>query len=53
MSPHAFISGSGDPDTKARAEATRPLAFLQKPFDYQKLTAVLAKVSDQTGSELK
>jgi DNA-binding NtrC family response regulator len=52
-SPHAFISGSGDPDTKARAEATRPLAFLQKPFDYQKLTAVLAKVSGPTGSELK
>ena len=44
-SPHAFISGSGDPETRARAEATRPLAFLQKPFDYQKLIAVLAKLS--------
>jgi DNA-binding NtrC family response regulator len=44
-SPHAFISGSGDPETRARAEATRPLAFLQKPFAYQKLLTVLAKVS--------
>jgi CheY-like chemotaxis protein len=44
-SPHAFISGSGDPETRARAEATRPLAFLQKPFDYQKLITVLAMVS--------
>jgi DNA-binding NtrC family response regulator len=43
-SPHAFISGSGDPETRARAEATKPLAFLQKPFDYQKLITVLTKV---------
>jgi DNA-binding NtrC family response regulator len=44
-SPHAFISGSGDPETRARAEATRPIAFLQKPFDYQKLITILTKVS--------
>jgi DNA-binding NtrC family response regulator len=52
-SPHAFISGSGDPETRARAEATRPLAFLQKPFSYQKLIAVLDEVSGRTSSELK
>jgi DNA-binding NtrC family response regulator len=50
-SPHAFISGSGDPETKARAAATRPLAFLQKPFDYQKLITVLSKVSGQAGED--
>ncbi|HEV2602071.1 MAG TPA: response regulator [Microvirga sp.] len=30
--PHLFISGSGDPLTRAAADATQPLGFLQKPF---------------------
>ena len=30
--PHVFITGSGDPATRAAAEATGPLGFLQKPF---------------------
>jgi len=39
--PHAFITGSGDPATRAAAEATGPLGFLQKPFSRDKLLAVL------------
>jgi CheY-like chemotaxis protein len=41
--PHIFITGSGDPQTRQRAEDTNPLAFLQKPFkDTQLLTALMA-----------
>lgn len=40
-----FISGSGDPETKARAEAVEPLAFLQKPFSDAKLLGLLAEVA--------
>jgi CheY-like chemotaxis protein len=41
--PHIFISGSGDPQTRQRAEDTNPLTFLQKPFkDAQLLTALMA-----------
>lgn len=40
-----FISGSGDPETKARAEAVNPLAFLQKPFSDAKLLGLLAEVA--------
>ncbi|MEO5374173.1 MAG: response regulator [Alphaproteobacteria bacterium] len=36
-----FISGSRDPKTLARAEATHPLAFLGKPFDPAELHEVL------------
>src|SRR3712207_2985121 len=32
--PHLFISGSGDPETRRAADATDPIAFLQKPFSY-------------------
>ncbi len=39
--PHVFISGSGDPTTREAAEATRPLAFLQKPFSQDRLVSVL------------
>ena len=39
--PHVFISGSGDPATREAAEATRPLAFLQKPFSQDRLVSVL------------
>jgi CheY-like chemotaxis protein len=38
---HLFISGSGDPVTLKRAEETKPLAFLQKPFDEKRLLSVL------------
>jgi DNA-binding NtrC family response regulator len=40
-----FISGSGDPETKARAEAVGPLAFLQKPFSDARLLGLLAEVA--------
>jgi CheY-like chemotaxis protein len=41
--PHIFISGSGDPQTRQRAEDTNPLVFLQKPFKVaQLLTALMA-----------
>src|SRR3712207_8008840 len=33
--PHVYISGSGDPSTRQAADATGPLAFLQKPFNQQ------------------
>jgi CheY-like chemotaxis protein len=39
--PHLFISGSGDPQTRQRADATSPLAFLQKPFRDAQLLAAL------------
>jgi CheY-like chemotaxis protein len=39
--PHVFITGSGDPATRAAAEATGPLGFLQKPFSRGTLVAVL------------
>jgi two-component system, response regulator PdtaR len=44
--PHAFISGSGDPATRQAAEATGPLAFLQKPFNQAKLVSVLEAVAE-------
>ena len=40
--PHVFITGSGDPATRASAEATGPLGFLQKPFSREGLMAILA-----------
>ena len=42
--PYIFISGSGDPQTRQRAEDTNPLAFLQKPFKDAQLLAVLMGV---------
>ena len=39
--PHVFISGSGDPLTRQAAEATGPLAFLQKPFNQERLVSIL------------
>ena len=39
--PHVFITGSGDPATRAAAEATGPLGFLQKPFSPGGLIAIL------------
>ena len=38
--PHVFVSGSGDPMTRNAAEATGPMAFLQKPLDQRQLQAV-------------
>ena len=46
---HLFISGSGDPGTLQRAQATNPLAFLQKPFDSKRLLAVLKNLSSPSG----
>ncbi|KAA2234734.1 response regulator [Salinarimonas soli] len=39
--PHLFISGSGDPSTRAAALATQPRDFLLKPFDQDRLIEVL------------
>ena len=41
---HVFITGSGDPETKARAQATLPLAFLQKPVNSRQLEAIFPLV---------
>ncbi|MEZ0497421.1 response regulator [Sphingomonas sp. IW22] len=45
---HLFITGSGDPETKARALATGPIAFLQKPVNVRQLEAILATVRVST-----
>lgn len=42
---HLFITGSGDPETKARALATGPIAILQKPVNVSQLEAILATVA--------
>ncbi len=42
--PHVFITGSGDPSTREAAEATQPLAILQKPFSQARLVLVLSQV---------
>ena len=42
--PHVFVSGSGDPLTRAAAEATCLLALLPKPLDQKNLDAVFAKL---------
>jgi DNA-binding response OmpR family regulator len=42
--PHLFISGSGDPATRAAAQATAPLDFLLKPFNEERLIALLERV---------
>lgn len=38
---HAFLSGSGDPATRRAAEATNPLAFLQKPVNEKQFRSIL------------
>jgi CheY-like chemotaxis protein len=43
--PFLFITGSGDPDHRARCEAVHPLAILQKPVSAAALEGVLARVS--------
>ncbi len=43
--PHAYISGSGDPATRRVAEATGPIAFLQKPFNPDSLAGLLKQLS--------
>jgi two-component system, response regulator PdtaR len=45
---HVFLSGSGDPVTRAAAQATYPLAFLQKPLDQNKLRSLLATLLAET-----
>jgi two-component system, response regulator PdtaR len=44
--PFLFVTGSGDPAFRARCEAVRPLAILQKPIDPGMLLRVLAKVRE-------
>jgi CheY-like chemotaxis protein len=43
--PFLFITGSGDPDHRARCEAMHPLAILQKPVNAAALEGVLARVT--------
>jgi CheY-like chemotaxis protein len=38
---HLFVSGSGDPMTRSAAQATNPLAFLQKPINEKQLGYIL------------
>jgi len=45
--PHMFISGSGDPSTREAAEATGPLAFLQKPFSQDRLISALRSAANR------
>ncbi len=40
--PFLFITGSGDPTSRALCEAMQPLAILQKPIDPDRLLKVLA-----------
>jgi CheY-like chemotaxis protein len=42
--PFFFVTGSGDPAFRARCEAVRPLAILQKPIDPNMLLRALTKV---------
>jgi CheY-like chemotaxis protein len=42
--PHVFVSGSGDPTMRSAAEATNPMAFLQKPLDQSRLEAVFTVI---------
>lgn len=42
--PFLFVTGSGDPVFRARCEAVRPLAILQKPIDPDALLEVLARL---------
>jgi two-component system, response regulator PdtaR len=44
--PHVFITGSGDPATRASAAATAPLAFLQKPFSKDNLISLLDRAAE-------
>ena len=46
--PIIFASGSGDPTTRRRAEATAPLAFLQKPIEPEALLRALSQPVPQT-----
>jgi two-component system, response regulator PdtaR len=48
--PHVFITGSGDPATRAAAEATGPLGFLQKPFSPERLLSVLGSAGAHEAS---
>jgi CheY-like chemotaxis protein len=41
---HVFVSGSGDPATRSAAQATEPLAFLQKPVNEKQLRSILNAV---------
>lgn len=43
--PYMFITGSGEAATRARAEATAPVAILQKPFNHRQLAEVLERVA--------
>lgn len=38
---HVFVSGSGDPATRSAAQATEPLAFLQKPVSEKQFRSIL------------
>ena len=42
--PLIFVSAYGDEDTRARAEAASPTAFLIKPLDMRALLRILAEM---------
>jgi len=43
--PIVFVTAFSDPVTLGRAWATKPLAFLQKPFDERELESILSGIS--------
>lgn len=43
--PIIYITAFSDPGTLKRAWATKPLAFLQKPFDERELESILSGIS--------
>ena len=47
--PFLFVTGSGDPAFRARCEAERPLAILQKPVDPKALLVALSRVASRPG----
>jgi CheY-like chemotaxis protein len=48
--PIIYITAFSDPVTLERAWATKPLAFLQKPFDERELESILSGISPTKSS---
>ncbi|NBJ11267.1 response regulator [Microvirga arsenatis] len=51
--PYLFISGSGEALTRQAAEATGPLAFLQKPFNQEELVSVLRTTAEREATSAR
>jgi two-component system, response regulator PdtaR len=44
--PFLYITGSGDPSYRARCEATRPLAIVQKPVQPEALLEIVERAAE-------